>query len=143
MGSANYPVEFKLMNYDPEPWTNLKSAILIKSMALTLCARDDDIESTNALNIFGRETFDFLFPEYNPKQSPVIPKDVKWDFDTVKIEKKSPRLIGQIDHRSYPKPFQFAGSNNWAVSGSKTASGNPILCNDPHLNLTLPSIWFE
>lgn len=140
---ADYPIEFKLMNYKPEPWTNLKSAILIKSMALTLCARHDDIESTNALNVFGRETFDFLFPEYNPKQSPVIPDDTNWDFDTVKIEKKSPILIGKVNHRSFEKPSPFAGSNNWAVAGSKTASGLPILCNDPHLNLTLPSIWFE
>lgn len=143
MSPADYPVEFKLMNYKPEPWTNLKSAILIKSMALTLCSRDDDIESTNALNQLGRETFDFLYPEYNPKQSPVIPAEVKWNFDTVKIENKSPILIGKIDHQPFPKPAEFAGSNNWAVAGSKTASGKPILCNDPHLNLTLPSIWFE
>ncbi len=143
MGPADFPIEFKLMNYKPEPWTNLKSAILIKSMALTLCSRDDDIETTNALQTFGKEIFDFLFPEYNPKQSPIIPTTMKWEFDTLKIEKKSPILIGKIDHRTFPKPSEFAGSNNWAVSGSKTASGNPILCNDPHLNLTLPSIWFE
>ena len=42
-----------------------------------------------------------------------------------------------------PTPPPFLGSNNWAVSGAKTASGNPILCNDPHLDLSLPSIWFE
>ncbi|HEX5170113.1 MAG TPA: penicillin acylase family protein, partial [Cyclobacteriaceae bacterium] len=36
----------------------------------------------------------------------------------------------------------MVGSNNWAVSGSKTATGSPILCNDPHLNTTLPSIWY-
>ena len=35
------------------------------------------------------------------------------------------------------------GSNNWAISGAHTASGAPILCNDPHLGLTLPSLWFE
>src|SRR3546814_20824140 len=35
------------------------------------------------------------------------------------------------------------GSNNWAISGSKTASGYPILANDPHLNLTLPSLWYQ
>jgi len=35
------------------------------------------------------------------------------------------------------------GSNNWAVSGQKTASGFPILANDPHLGLTLPNIWYE
>ena len=143
LSAADYPVEYKLMNFKPEPWTNLKSAVLIKSMAQTLCAKEYDIESTNALNIFGRETFDFLFPEYNPKQSPVIPDNVKWEFDTLKIKQKSPVMIGQINHRAFPKPSSFAGSNNWAVSGSKTASGNPILCNDPHLNLTLPSIWFE
>jgi penicillin amidase len=35
------------------------------------------------------------------------------------------------------------GSNNWAVAGSKTKSGYPILCNDPHLGLNLPSLWYE
>jgi penicillin amidase len=35
------------------------------------------------------------------------------------------------------------GSNNWAVGGAKTKSGSPILCNDPHLGLNLPSLWFE
>ena len=34
------------------------------------------------------------------------------------------------------------GSNNWAVSGKRTAHGNPILANDPHLGLNLPNIWY-
>jgi len=41
------------------------------------------------------------------------------------------------------KPDRDNGSNNWAVSGKKTKSGAPILCNDPHLGLNLPSLWFE
>ncbi|MCH2046185.1 MAG: penicillin acylase family protein, partial [Saprospiraceae bacterium] len=41
-----------------------------------------------------------------------------------------------------PQPEKGLGSNNWAVAGSKTTSGAPILCNDPHLGLTLPSIWY-
>src|SRR5581483_9793021 len=41
------------------------------------------------------------------------------------------------------KPDPDNGSNNWAVNGSKTKSGRPILCNDPHLGLNLPSLWFE
>ena len=40
------------------------------------------------------------------------------------------------------QPNPDNGSNNWAVSGSKSYSGNPILANDPHLSLNLPSIWF-
>jgi penicillin G amidase len=41
--------------------------------------------------------------------------------------------------KSRPKGI---GSNNWAVHGSKTATGAPILCNDPHLTLSFPSIWY-
>lgn len=40
------------------------------------------------------------------------------------------------------KPHPDNGSNNWAVSGAKSTSGKPILANDPHLGLNLPSIWF-
>ena len=36
-----------------------------------------------------------------------------------------------------------AGSNNWAVSGQRTASGKPLLANDTHLNLGIPDIWYE
>src|SRR5690606_20167070 len=35
------------------------------------------------------------------------------------------------------------GSNSWAVSGNLTTSGFPILCNDPHLQLTFPNIWLQ
>ena len=143
LSPADYPLEFKLLNYAPEPWSRLKAAIFIKSMALTLCSREDDIESTNALQYFGRETFDFLYPEINPKQSPIIPEGTPWDFDTLPVVNNNPVLIGAIPHRAYPKPNRFAGSNNWAVDGSKTASGHPILCNDPHLGLSLPSVWYE
>ncbi|HVU84571.1 MAG TPA: penicillin acylase family protein, partial [Puia sp.] len=41
------------------------------------------------------------------------------------------------------KPDKDNGSNNWAVSGKLTKSGAPILCNDPHLGLNLPSLWYE
>lgn len=144
----NYPIEFKLLNYTPEPWTPLKSALFFKSMAQTLCGRSDDLESTNARALFGPELFDFLYPEYNPKQSPVIPAGTKWDFTPVEIAPDtvttdSLLLSESIQHQALPESPEFVGSNNWAVSGKKTANGAPILCNDPHLNLTLPSIWYE
>jgi penicillin G amidase len=40
--------------------------------------------------------------------------------------------------RTGPSP----GSNAWAISGAHTASGRPILANDPHLEFTLPSTWY-
>jgi penicillin amidase len=38
---------------------------------------------------------------------------------------------------------QFEGSNAWAVSGSRTASGKPLLAGDPHIGFAVPSVWYE
>jgi len=35
------------------------------------------------------------------------------------------------------------GSNAWAISGSKSDTGKPYLCNDMHLQINLPSLWYE
>ncbi len=146
LSPADYPIEFKLLNYKPEPWSPLKSAIFFKSMAESLCARHQDLASSNSLEHWGRETFDFLHPEYNPKQSPIIPADVEWDFGPAALgetEFSEPSIGALYQHNTFPLPSEFLGSNNWAVAAAKTAGGVPILCNDPHLQLTLPSIWFE
>jgi len=146
---ADYPLEFKLLGYAPEPWSPLKTALLVEAMAETLCAGENDLASTNAYTMFGRDTFNYLYPEWNPKQRPVIPDTGQWasiprpqtpayepNYSSAPPEAASQPPSGE-------RPDYILGSNNWAVSGSKTASGNPILCNDPHLNLTLPSIWFQ
>ena len=144
---TDYPLEYKLLNSAPEPWTPLKCMLMNKRMAETLCARNLDLPATKTRDLLGAELFDFLFPEKNPKQSPVIPADVPWAFTPVSPAtqaQSSPAMIGQRwEQPSLPMPPPFLGSNNWAVSGTKTANGNPILANDPHLELSLPSIWFE
>lgn len=141
----NYPLEFKLLNYKPEPWTVLKSALVKKYMDMTLCFGEDDLEATNALQAFGESTFEKLYPEYNPNQSPVIPSGTRWAFTPEPVRKNNElqEAVGLIDHKVYQKERELVGSNNWAVSGSKTKSGHPILANDPHLRLSLPSIWYE
>lgn len=141
---SQYPIEYKLLGYKPEVWTPFKCAVLQKVMSRTLSMREDDLEATNALNMFGQEMFDFLYPEWYDEQSPIIPKDRKWDFEPVTVNSEGSAPVDKkLSHIPFEKPPKFAGSNNWAVNGSKTASGNPILCSDPHLNITLPSIWYE
>ena len=143
---GKYPIEFKLMDYAPEQWSPMKVALVKKYMDLTLCSAETDLEATNARQVFGPEMFAKLYPEWNPKQEPIIPKGTKWDFPPLpptSPDGETPEAMSLIRHRPYEKPAKFIGSNNWALSGSKTASGNPILCNDPHLRLSLPSIWFE
>lgn len=136
----DYPVEYKLIGFEPELWTPLKSAYFLKAMTLTLAGYEEDIEFTNALKLFGSEIFDQLYPDRTITESPIIP--------TI-YSKVAPSESNINNDLSFSEPIKKyvspkgIGSNNWAVSGSKTASGFPIFCNDPHLNLTLPSIWHE
>ena len=140
---ANFPVEYKLLNYAPEPWTIKKTALLLMYMTKDLAGGDDDLEFTNALRLFGKEKFDLLFPDFFDINDPVIPKDTDWSFIDVPIT-ETPENVFVLDSiaETISKPHPDNGSNNWAISGSKSYSGNPILANDPHLGLNLPSIWF-
>ncbi|HRI58977.1 MAG TPA: penicillin acylase family protein [Saprospiraceae bacterium] len=78
LSPADYPIEFKLLDYAPEPWSVLKSALIVEAMAETLCSGENDLASTNALAQFGRDTFNYLYPEWNPKQRPIIPDTGQW-----------------------------------------------------------------
>ena len=138
---ANYPFEYKLLNYAPEPWTPLKSALLLKYMANMLSGYENDLEYTNALMLFGEENIKILYPDYFPHQQPIIPGSYGTDADT--LVNDSVISFQPIHNILKDKPDPDNGSNNWAVAGSKTASGRPILANDPHLGLNLPAIWFE
>ena len=139
----DWPVEYKLLDYRPEPWSALKTSLLLKYMADDLAGGDEDLENTNALLRWGKERFDFLYPQYYSDAEPVISADHVWDFEPVVLDTPDVSFAdNQLTTKVLPKPDPDNGSNNWAVSGSKTQSGHPILANDPHLQLNLPSIWF-
>lgn len=137
------PMEYKLLDYEPEPWTNLNCAMLLKNMAQTLNMGDKDKEMTKALAMVGKPMLDLLWPDNENSGDPIVDRTNTWKFQPVKFDSiplAVPDVVaGLPPHESANKDV---GSNNWAVSGSKTATGSPILCNDPHLNLSLPSIWF-
>ena len=136
------PVEYKLLDYRPEAWTNLKIGLLLKNMARTLNTGEKDIEMTNALSRYGLDTVNLLFPDRERVSDPIIENTGRWPKSILadSITMKLPEEIVQI---AIPEKSQKdIGSNNWAVSGSKTKTGYPILCNDPHLALNLPSVWY-
>ena len=143
---CDYPLEFLLLGYEPEPWSPFKSALFFKSMAETLCGKNDDIAATHTRNLLGDQLFDTLFPDRNPYDSPVVPTGTAWGFSPVPVEEpaaEAVRLGARLPYQLEARHPEGVGSNNWAVAGERTDSGHPILCNDPHLALTLPSIWYE
>ncbi len=139
----DFPVEYKLLDYAPEPWTIKKTAFLLMYMTDMLAGGDDDLEYTNLLRRLGKERFDLLFPDFYDVIDPVIPKERDWSAWNVSVP-EVPEGLFPLDTITdvMTKPHPDNGSNNWAVGPSKSYSGNPILANDPHLGLKLPSIWF-
>lgn len=143
LSNENLPIEYKLLGYRPEPWTALKTGLLLKYMAKTLCTGEKDLEMTNALKLFGKDTLDLLYPDSEGVGDPIVDNIGKWNFKPVTLDSVPPALPAELVALSPIEKSSFdVGSNNWAVSGSKTATGSPILCNDPHLELSLPSIWY-
>ncbi len=145
---SSLPLEYKLLGYVPERWTNLKTALFLKYMSLDLAGGENDFEYTNAKSVFSSADFDVLYPIIMDSLDPIVPKGTV--YPPPGIELKIPATADSIYFNEKDsvdikeqKPNPANGSNNWAVAGSKTKSGYPILCNDPHLGLNLPSLWYE
>lgn len=153
LSPKDYPFEYKLLNYEPEEWKPVKVALLLKNMANMLSVFEYDIENANFISKFGEAEFRKLYPDFVVDEDPIIPIGSKWTKTEVNIpsqnainERSNATLqSSKAQHFAshIEKPDEITGSNNWAVSGSKTKGGKPILCNDPHLKLSLPSIWYE
>ena len=140
---SNYPIEFKLLDYKPEPWSEYKCSLLLKEMADQLSRGEADLENTNVLKLFGRENFDFLFPETPPNDDldPVIPRGTTFDFVAEPIPPPDSLYPLAIVTETLEKPDPANGSNNFAVGPQKTGDGT-LLANEPDLGLNLPSIWY-
>ncbi len=144
------PLEYKILNFRPAQWSNFRSAVLLKMMAKMLSSgTEQDLAYTNAKSIFTEEELRMIYPQATDSLAPIVPKGTPFpapgivplppmNADSLYFSRKD-----TITHRELSKPDINNGSNNWVVAGSKTSSGAPILSNDPHLEMSLPSIWYE
>jgi penicillin amidase len=131
------PWEVKVLGYRPEPWRFADVVTLSRLMAyLGMQQTQAEIERLLVEMVQGgveREKLDELFP------------DLLGELDVALVRKV------ELDQRLVPEDLCWGGglpamiaSNNWVLSGAKTASGKPFLCNDPHLEGNhLPNVWAE
>jgi penicillin amidase len=126
------PIEFTLIGYEPREWEVVDSLAIGKYMAYDLGGHWEGqaFRYYLAQNFSEEEALD-LFPTY-PENGPAV----------IQALKDHPLDVAQ-SFASAVIPHQFNGSNNWVVSGDKTASGAPILADDPHLGLGTPAIWYQ
>lgn len=143
--TASLPLEYKLMGWTPEQWTPLKTALVLKYMAWSLTGRTEELVMTRLRKSLGDSLMNVLYLNPSKLSPTIIPPETKWPFqqETMPDAPDSIRHIAPLAINSLFQPQAHNGSNNWAVAPAKTKSGHAILCNDPHLGLHLPSIWYE
>ncbi|MCX6035514.1 MAG: penicillin acylase family protein [Chloroflexi bacterium] len=136
--------------YKPEPWTPVNTLTWGKAMAWDLGGNmDNEIERAILLKTLTPEQVRELFPAY-PADHPVIVPEM----GQAAASTSTGRSLPDLDWASVQRRFSVLdallgpsgagiGSNSWVVSGSLTATGMPLLANDPHLSIQMPSIWYQ
>jgi penicillin amidase len=135
-----FPPEFLLLRYQPEPWQPADSLVTGKLMALQLSTNlnhellrlalaaqglnSAEIEDLMPLDAVDRPPPMPELAQLYPLQRPAVPQ---------RRASASTELDGVIGS---------GASNNWVVSGARTKSGKPLLANDPHLRIAAPAIWY-
>jgi penicillin amidase len=160
MPASALPLEFRLLGTRPPEWKPIDTYYLQNRMGWTLANIANERDRAIAAARVGREAALALFPDDSPIQEPIQPngqRAPRLDFhplpppgapDSVSMlvaaatdafvpsRRFAEREPGEPDTR-------LLASNNWAVSPSRSATGHALLAGDPHLDLTLPSIWYE
>lgn len=142
------PLEYKILNLKPEEWTPEKAAHLLKYMAFDLTGYNRELALSRSRSRLSKDDFDSLFPLKPDGIEPIVPKGTKFNFEERTVTRPKDEFLpdlAAIDKpaQDVPKPDPSNGSNNWAVTGKKSATGKPILSNDVHLGYNLPALWYE
>ncbi len=137
------PPEFVLLGLQPEPWEPLDSLAWAIMMAWDLGANwhSELLRLRLALKM-PVERINQLMPPY-PGEAPLASADYAALFRSLKLDAPATQQAWQrLPEIAPPSGVEGAGSNNWVLAGSHTASGKPLLANDPHLKLSTPALWY-
>ena len=156
-----------------EPWVPADSLTWLKLMSLDLGGNlRKELSSINLFYSVGVPLTELFFAPYRYAEMPVIVSDSEIRQSLLKKHPglSAPVATGFLTPARGPTPDQLSalvgvstrlvgnfdlgsgvalgtgagiGSNNWVIAGSRTATGKPILANDPHLGIQMPSIWYE
>jgi penicillin amidase len=144
--------------YEPAPWEPLNTLTWAKAMAWDLRDNmDNEIERAILLKTLSEGQIADLYPPY-PEEYPVIVPDfeitpVESVFAPATTQGIPDELVNAFEQLGESidladavlgtNPDADLGSNSWVVSGELSATGAPLMANDPHLGASIPSIWYQ
>ncbi|MGH9421269.1 MAG: penicillin acylase family protein, partial [Thermoanaerobaculia bacterium] len=147
------PLEFRLLHYQPRPWTPEDSALIAGQMIqdLTHYTYRSSLTREKILARLGPElTVDLYVNSSVHDHPPTVshsiagkPENDEDDDDDSGPENSMTRAIRPPSSQEFMEPSLLAGSNNWVISGAHTVSGKPLLSNDMHLGHQMPNLWYE
>jgi penicillin G amidase len=154
------------LDYEPEPWSTADSVAWFKAMAWDLRGNmTDEIDRVLALSENPPEQVDLLYPGHDPGRfAPIVDRgavvDGVFDQDATggdPLPRRAPSYVGdpaavetltrlRAGLARLPELMgrgEGIGSNSWVVDGAHSATGQPLLANDPHLSTSVPGIWTQ
>lgn len=167
---SRYPIEYKLLQRTPRVWEPVHSLYVLGRMGYTLAHNPIELDYLKAKALVGDAAARALFDANSPVQEPIQPaprnaaREALAALPAPGIPDSAARqfLAALTARGSAVDPLEWArdrdpnadvrhelaqtrafASNNWAVAPTRTATGTALLAGDPHLELTLPSIWYE
>ena len=149
---ATLPFEFKLFDYRPDRYSAMHAARLIQYFNFDLSFSSDEAEYGELLARLGRAEYDQLYPRHSTLYRPIIPESASVAAHPAEPSEPLARFAARALLRTLTQTLRDGGmegfvhgkgSNNWAVTGTRSDSGRPILAGDMHLSMSLPSIWYE
>lgn len=139
-------------NYTPEPWTAIDSIVWAKVMAWDLRGNMmDEINRSFLLDDFTPGEVELFYPPY-PEEHPVIVGNAAPRVDGTTLDPPPVGVLGSINRAATNAGLVEGlgigsgfgvGSNSWVIGPGLSATGAPILANDPHLGIRMPSIWYQ
>jgi penicillin G amidase len=167
MPLRDLPLEYRLLGGRPARWSPLRSVQVMLRMQHTLTRNEVDLDHLRAAAAVGEAAADALFPLHSPIQEPIQPstgeprqvpvtvpppgapdRGATVALAEAEVEAKAEAgLLAPLADADRPRrrasDGDALGSNNWAVAPARTRGGAALLAGDPHLDLTLPSVWYE
>ena len=137
------PLEFVILGYRPERWTALDSLVVAKLQAYDAANNlDQELLRAGLASRFGTGVLATLMPDPSGRAASVDGQ--AWAAVAPYLAAGASSFPGAVALATLlPGAGRGSGSNCWALAGSRTASGKPILAGDPHLAVRNPSIWYE
>jgi len=149
LSPATLPLEFHLLGIKPAEWRKENMFYLLRFMSHILTYNENDLASSEVNTRLGPQLSSFWYPHTTRTPHPIYPN---FTLSDSALQSLLPRVNEELDlgaghHYPHAQVVNLdntpLGSNNWVVRGTQSASTYPLLCNDTHLEIALPSTWYE